>query len=152
MRSLFLGLLLGYPFTIHAQIQDQNSACLIAERFVQTYTMREQAVSINTEVLSNTTFYPIPEGPVTITNAPTSIDMVSTFRWTEAQVPVSIWSPTLASATEAQLSSMAFSSAMATPYPDLSDYYVIAAMGARNVAKRQAGGVRNINADRRKQH
>ena len=138
LRSLVIGLLLGYPLALHAQ--SQNSACLIAERFQQTYTVREQAVSINTEVRSNTTFYPIPEGAVTITNAPTSIDTITTFRWTEAQVPMSIWAPTIPASTSASLSSMAYSTAMQTGMADLGDYYVIAAMGARNVQKRQGNG------------
>lgn len=138
LRSLIVGLLLGYPLALHAQ--GDNSACLIAQRFQQTYTVREQAVSINTQVNINTTFYPIPEAGVTITDAPTSIDTVTTFRWTEAQVPMSIWNPTIPASTVAQLSSMTYTSALETSYADLGSYYVIAAMGARNVQKRQGNG------------
>lgn len=138
LQSLTIVLLLGCPLTLVAQ--GQNSACLIAERFEQRYTVREQAVSVNTNVLTNTTFYPIPQAAIAITNAPTSIDTITTFRWTEAQVPMSIWSPTVASSTVGRLSSMVYTSAMATAYPDLGDYYVIAAMNARNVQKRQGNG------------
>ncbi|EMC92444.1 hypothetical protein BAUCODRAFT_27724 [Baudoinia panamericana UAMH 10762] len=43
----------------------------------------EQAISINTNVRTNTTFHPIPEVAVTISNAPTSVDGVTTFRYTQ---------------------------------------------------------------------
>lgn len=62
---------------------------------VERQTVHEQIVSINTEVLSNTTFYPVPEVAVTITNAPTSLDGITTFRWTES--PKITWGPTLTS-------------------------------------------------------
>ncbi|KAI7375121.1 hypothetical protein KC328_g15627 [Hortaea werneckii] len=55
--------------------------------YLQT-TVYEQAVSINTEVLTNTTFFPIPEVAVTISNAPTSINGVTTFHWTKTQTKV----------------------------------------------------------------
>ncbi|KAJ8610157.1 hypothetical protein MRB53_038764 [Persea americana] len=42
----------------------------------------EQAVSINTDITSNTTFFPIPQAPITITNAPTSYNGITTVRWT----------------------------------------------------------------------
>lgn len=142
LRSLLVGLLLSYPLPLSAQ---DNSACLIVSRFVQTYTVREQAVSINTDVLTNTTFYPIPQAPVTITNAPTSINTVSTFRWTQANVPMSIISSPYAPSTALAYPSLAQSGAMSTPYPDLGDYYVIAAMGARGAQKRQAGGVSDVH-------
>ncbi|QIW94854.1 hypothetical protein AMS68_000372 [Peltaster fructicola] len=47
----------------------------------------EQAVSINTEVLTNTTFNPIPQVALTVTDAPTSIDTITTLTWTST-VPV----------------------------------------------------------------
>ncbi|SMR41830.1 unnamed protein product [Zymoseptoria tritici ST99CH_1E4] len=62
---------------------------------VERQTVHEQIVSVNTEVLSNTTFYPVPEVAVTITNAPTSLDGITTFRWTES--PKITWGPTLTS-------------------------------------------------------
>ncbi|KAK6396443.1 hypothetical protein LTR65_009527 [Meristemomyces frigidus] len=45
----------------------------------------EQAVSIRTDVLLNTTFYPVPGVAVTVDNAPTSFDGVTTFRYTDPQ-------------------------------------------------------------------
>ena len=41
----------------------------------------EQAVSINTDVLTNTTFYPIPQAAITVSDAPVSIDTVTTVTW-----------------------------------------------------------------------
>lgn len=60
-------------------------------------TVYEQAVMINTDVLTNTTLYPIPEVAVTISNAPTSINGITTFHWTKTQIdldPVTIVSRT----------------------------------------------------------
>lgn len=51
-------------------------------------TVYEQVVSINTEVLTNTTFFPIPEVAVTVSNAPTSINGVTTFHWTKTQTEI----------------------------------------------------------------
>ncbi|TKA37653.1 hypothetical protein B0A54_11737 [Friedmanniomyces endolithicus] len=48
-------------------------------------TVYEQAVSINTYVQTNTTFYPIPDVGVTVSNAPTSFDGVTTFTYTNRQ-------------------------------------------------------------------
>ncbi|KAK0250293.1 hypothetical protein LTS09_014574 [Friedmanniomyces endolithicus] len=45
-------------------------------------TVYKQAVSINTYVQTNTTFYPIPDVGVTVSNAPTSFDGVTTFTYT----------------------------------------------------------------------
>lgn len=42
----------------------------------------EQAVSVNTYITTNTTFNPIPEIALTITDAPTSLDTLTTFSWT----------------------------------------------------------------------
>ncbi|KAK3651468.1 hypothetical protein LTR56_005610 [Elasticomyces elasticus] len=69
----------GLLLSNHAAAQ---SAC-IAE-FVQE-TVYEQAISINTYVQTNTTFYPAPHYAVTVSNAPTSFDGITTFRYTESR-------------------------------------------------------------------
>lgn len=73
-------LLLATPRSASAQ-----QACLAAQRSITYRVVYEQAVSIRTEVLSNTTFYPIPEAAVTVNNAPTSLDCLTTLRYTETQ-------------------------------------------------------------------
>ncbi|KAK5767514.1 hypothetical protein LTS12_002355 [Elasticomyces elasticus] len=69
----------GLLLSKHAAAQ---SAC-IAE-FGQE-TVYEQAISINTYVQTNTTFYPAPHYAVTVSNAPTSFDGITTFRYTESR-------------------------------------------------------------------
>lgn len=73
--------LLLYPRSAKAQ-----DFCSASSR-LQT-TVYEQVVSISTEVLTNTTFFPIPEVAVTVNNAPTSINGVTTFHWTKTQTEV----------------------------------------------------------------
>lgn len=80
LPSLFLAfadLLLWLPAPVRSQ-----SSCASASAIVF-----EQTVSINTNVLSNTTFYPVPGVPVTISNAPTSLNSVTTFQWTSTVAP-----------------------------------------------------------------
>ncbi|KAK5734921.1 hypothetical protein LTR17_008554, partial [Elasticomyces elasticus] len=69
----------GLLLSNHAAAQ---SAC-IAE-FGQE-TVYEQAISINTYVQTNTTFYPAPHYAVTVSNAPTSFDGITTYRYTESR-------------------------------------------------------------------
>ncbi|KAK1073542.1 hypothetical protein LTR74_001683 [Friedmanniomyces endolithicus] len=60
--------------------------CLAASGSPLPYeTMYEQAVSINTYVQTNTTFYPFPDFGITVSNAPTSFDGVTTFTCTNRQ-------------------------------------------------------------------
>lgn len=80
LRSLlfvFTDLLLWLPTPTQAQ-----SSCAAVGA-----TIFEQTVSINTEILSNTTFYPAPGVPITISNAPTSLDTLTTFLWTSTLGP-----------------------------------------------------------------
>ena len=59
---------------------------LLAQGPCEMYgVVHEQAVSVNTDVLLNTTFNPFPEVVVTISNAPTSLDGITTFAWTETK-------------------------------------------------------------------
>lgn len=79
LRHIFLAfadLLLTLPTPIRSQ-----SACFSISQPVYR-VVHEQAVSINTDVLFNTTFYPLPEAAITVTNAPTSYSGVTTLRWT----------------------------------------------------------------------
>ncbi|KAK3065702.1 hypothetical protein LTR53_018124, partial [Teratosphaeriaceae sp. CCFEE 6253] len=63
-----------------------QQACLAMSQASQRQqTVYEQAVSINTYVQTNTTFFPIPQVGITVNNAPTSLDGVTTFRYTETQ-------------------------------------------------------------------
>jgi len=72
--------------TRHALAQQ---ACLAAPGSPLPYeTVYEQAVSINIYVQTNTTFYPIPDVGVTVSNAPTSFDGVTTFTYTNRQTSV----------------------------------------------------------------
>lgn len=70
--SLFLTLLVT-----PAYCQD---ACTAQQPLSQTIVY-QQAISINTDVLHNTTFYPIPQAGITITDAPTSLDQITTLSW-----------------------------------------------------------------------
>lgn len=65
-----------------------QSAC--ATRQAQRYgVVHEQAVSINTHVLLNTTITPFSGVAITVSDAPTSIDGITTFTWTETKTYVS---------------------------------------------------------------
>ncbi|GAB7337165.1 hypothetical protein MBLNU457_g2554t3 [Dothideomycetes sp. NU457] len=64
-------------FTLQAHAQ---SVCDVGP--VNQTTVYVQPVSINTDIVSNTTFYPIPQVAVTVTNAPTSFNGVTTYTWT----------------------------------------------------------------------
>ncbi|KAK4962066.1 hypothetical protein LTR10_002563 [Elasticomyces elasticus] len=69
----------GLLLSKHAAAQ---SACMV--EFGQE-TVYEQAISINTYVQTNTKFYPAPHYAVTVSNAPTSFDGITTFRYTESR-------------------------------------------------------------------
>jgi len=70
--------------------------------------VHEQAVSINTDVLSNTTFYAIPQVAITVNNAPTSFDGVTTLTWTETAGSTIQYSPTQASSADPQQTAAIF--------------------------------------------
>lgn len=79
LRHIYLALadvLLTFPHTARTQ-----SACALLHPPARTMVY-EQAVSINTDVTFNTTFYPLPEAAITVTNAPTSFNGITTLRWT----------------------------------------------------------------------
>ena len=79
LRLPMATLLLSLP-----QIASAQQACQISQPL--TYSViHQQPVSINTDVLYNTTFYPYPGISVAVDNAPTSLDGVTTFSWTETK-------------------------------------------------------------------
>lgn len=50
--------------------------------------VHRQVVSINTNAVTNTTFYPIPQVALTVSNAPTSLDTLTTLSWTETTTAI----------------------------------------------------------------
>lgn len=132
LRNILIGPMLTYPDPVNAK-----HACQFTQGLHQGI-VHEQPISINTNVLWNTTFYPLPEYGVTVTNAPTSFHGITTFRWTElAPYKSTVRSPSLAS--EAQLASIS-----ATPTSLFADSeFVLLVLGDRRNEKRQAGSVSN---------
>ncbi|KAK4503926.1 hypothetical protein PRZ48_004841 [Zasmidium cellare] len=130
LRNVLIGLILSYPIASNAK-----DTCKITYD-LHTGIVHEQPVSINTDVLWNTTFYPIPEHAVTVTNAPTSFQGITTFRWTELlSYTTKVRSPSLAS--EAQVASIS-----ATPTPAFADSeFVLLVLGDKKNEKRQSGSV-----------
>ncbi|KAM0724144.1 hypothetical protein Q7P37_000025 [Cladosporium fusiforme] len=129
LRSLFLAfadVLLFFPSETHTQ-----SACLPLQNPVRK-VVYEQPVSINTDILQNTTFYPMPEAAITVTNAPTSFDGITTLRWTSTESYPDSHSYTS--------SSQVAHSIELPPSPTPSqDTLVLIAMDRRRNQKRQSG-------------
>lgn len=119
----FADLLLTQPRPIRSQ-----SACLSLRPPVHQ-VVYQQAVSINTDVLYNTTFYPLPEAAITVTNAPTSYSGVTTLQWTS----------TILEDDTGSSNRVTYSSA-ALPSPTMAqDTFVLVAMRAQQHQKRQSG-------------
>lgn len=89
--------------------------------------VHEQAISIKSNVLYNTTFFPISDVAVTILNAPTSLDGITTFRWTQIR--------TYLDTTDISRTM----SAPETTSTAAEDSFVLFAMGSRQHEKRQSG-------------
>jgi hypothetical protein len=125
LRHIFLAfadLLSTLPRPVRSQ-----SACLSLRPPIQQ-VVYEQAVSINTDVLYNTTFYPLPEVPITVTNAPTSYSGVTTLQWTS----------TILDDRTGSSNRITHSSAPPSP-TQAQDIFVLVAMRARQIEKRQSG-------------
>ena len=119
----FADLLSTLPRPVRSQ-----SACLSLRPPIQQIVY-EQAVSINTDVLYNTTFYPLPEAAITVTNAPTSYSGVTTLQWTSTILE-----------DDNSLSNRVTHSSAPAPRPtQAEDTFVLVAMKARQVEKRQSG-------------
>lgn len=131
LRRIIIGLILAYPNAGAAK-----DACDLTQS-LHRGIVHEQPVSISTDVLWNTTFYPVPgyDG-VTVTNAPTSLHGVTIFRWTEfLSYATTALSPSLAS--QAQVASMS-----ATPTPAYSgSEFVLVVLGDKKNERRQTGSV-----------
>ncbi|KAI4721021.1 hypothetical protein E4T48_02637 [Aureobasidium sp. EXF-10727] len=83
-------------FTLLSNFTKAQNACNIYRPASQA-VVYQQAVSVNTFVQSNTTFFPIPEAsPITVTDAPTSFDLITTLSWTRT-LPSTASTSTLAS-------------------------------------------------------
>lgn len=119
--SLPSSLLLTLPYLVEAQ-----QACSI--QWPETYNIvHQQVVSIKTDVLFNTTFKAAREITITVENAPTSFDGLTTVYWTE---------------TRTQMSSTAFSSttsAIQTSATPTDTSFVLLVMGEKHNQKRQSG-------------
>lgn len=146
--TLVFGLLAFGNHVVRAQNFTDTSACLIAERFIRTMTVREQAAYINTNVFENTTFHAIPEMAITVSNAPTSFDGLTTFRWTEydtravrpAYDPYQVQTPT----TAAIMQTVAEPTLVMPTGSPFDAYYILfldlqPAIAGGALAKRQTG-------------
>lgn len=124
MHSLFflpMGLLISAVDYAQAQ-----QACMFAQPLTQRL-LHEQPIYINTDVLTNTTFYPMSGIGVTIENAPTSLSGVTTFTWTETKTY-----------NDYSRSTRTFAAASATTTPaDMT--FVMMALGTDRHEKRQSG-------------
>lgn len=76
-KATLLCLFVLLPYLIKAQ-----NACDVYRHNSQSIVY-QQAVSINTFVQSNTTFFPVSAQAITVTDAPTSFDLITTLSWTK---------------------------------------------------------------------
>lgn len=109
--------------------QCQN-ACVIQQPINQTIVY-QQAISINTDVISNTTFYPIPQAGVTITDAPTSLNFMTTLSWSRTSPYTTTSVITTPSATPTQTDSS----------------FVLLIMDTNSVQKRQSQNSYYVNTN-----
>lgn len=94
-RSMLIFLLL-----LLSNISVAQNACSL-QRPASQNVVYEQAVSLNTYVQSNTTFFPIRQTPqvaITVTDAPTSFDTITTLSWTKT-LPYTLFSSTFSTVT-----------------------------------------------------
>lgn len=126
LRHIFLAfanLLSTLPRHVHSQ-----SACLSLRPPIHQVVYK-QAVSINTDVLYNTTFYPLPDAAITVTNAPTSYSGITTLQWTSTF-----------SGYDTGPSTPVDHSTAPSPSPtQAEDTFVLVAMRAQPNYKRQSG-------------
>jgi len=104
-----------------------QSSCSLQTPLAQTI-IHEQVVSLQATVLTNTSFYPIPEVAVTVTNAPTSLDTLTTLSWSQTR-PYTAFNPPSASFQ---------TSIVPTPSPTDESSYVLIIQGLSSVQKRQS--------------
>lgn len=83
LRGVIIGLLLSRP-----------ASGLTAEGCdgpIERRIVHEEVVSLYAEVNRNTTIHPVPHAAITVTNAPTTFDGLTTLYWTET-IPAKTWS------------------------------------------------------------
>jgi hypothetical protein len=121
LLTLPRSLLLALPCLVGAQ-----QACSL--QYPLTYNVvHEQVISIKTDVLFNTTFNPVRDITITVENAPTSFDGLTTVWWTERRT---------------QMSSTSFSpttSAVQMSATPTEPSFVLLVMGQKHNQKRQSG-------------
>lgn len=131
LQSVIIGLILSYPTPIGA-----DDACQLTQQSLEPQIVHEQSVFINTDVLSNTTFFAIPEVAITVSNAPTSFNGITTLRWTEPRTTVASRTPSLAATSVAQ----PYTSATPTVAFEESSFVLMVLRNNEN-QKRQSGSV-----------
>lgn len=117
-------ILVFYP----AFTRGQESCALRPPPRIQT-VIHEQVVSINTHISTNTTFYPIPEAAVTVTDAPTSIDEIITLSWSQTR-PYTAFTETFDSITQTSTEA----SPITTPSSD--SFFILVVQGFSQAHRR----------------
>lgn len=131
LRKVLIGLILCYSTPIMAA-----DACDLTRQYLTTRTVHEQTVSINTDVSRNTTFYPIPQVAITVSNAPTSFDGITALHWTEPRAS------TASRTTPLIATSLVKAYASATPTEVLQESsFVLMVLRTNENQKRQMGSV-----------
>jgi hypothetical protein len=126
LRHIFLALA-DLILTLPSPALSQSS-CLSLKAPVHE-VVYQQPVSINTDVLFNTTFYPFPEVAITVTNAPTSYSGVTTLQWTSTVTMDDMNTP----------SPHVLHSTAPSPSPtQAQDSFVLVAMRSQQNQKRQS--------------
>ena len=128
LRCYYLQRLLYSKLLLQAlsALTSAQDACQLSQPLT-SYIVHEQPISIKTDVLYNTTFFPIEEVPITVNNAPTSFNGITTLYWTETKTYVgSEYSSSTQSAVETR------------PAVDESSF-VLHVMTSRQLQKRQLG-------------
>lgn len=131
LRKVLIGLMVCYPVLTAAE-----DACQLTQRQLTPRIVHEQPISINTDILTNTTFYAIPQVGITVTNAPTSFDAITTLRWTESRTSVS--TKTLHS--RVTTASQAYTSAAPTGTFQETTFVLVVSY-ENDIQKRQMGSV-----------
>ena len=107
-------------------LANKSSACLDGVSAGRPVVYQQQ-VALNFTLADNTTFYPIPEVAITVTNAPTTFDGVTTLTWVQTVVETYI----ITSSTD---SISPVPSPVATP-----SSFILAVSGIGVRQRRQAG-------------
>ena len=117
---------------------------MLSQQTLYREVVYEQPIRIKTEVLSNTTFYPLPALAITVNNAPTSFDEVTVYQYTQ-YLTTTTFMPTDAGDSRSMPATVAVS--QASPTPTTNEFVlVVDAVAAdvqpvdgRKIHKRQSG-------------